>query len=118
MIGVITPLETCSEAKEVLDDDDEDVGEVVRQAQVGYSVSVVPAQFLHIQVGLSRATLEFQVCKILSIVKISKLDPSVSKICCQKNWLNFDKVCINLTSPDLTCLDLTKTGSQVGIREV
>ena len=36
------------------------------------------------QVGLSRATLEFQVCKILSIVKISKLDPSVSKICCQK----------------------------------
>ena len=32
-----------SEAKEVLDDDDEDVGEVVRQAQVGYSVSVVPA---------------------------------------------------------------------------
>ena len=59
------------------------------------------------QVGLSRATLEFQVCKILSIVKISKLDPSVSKICCQKNWLNFDKVCINLTSPDLTCPDLT-----------
>ena len=44
MIGVITPLETCSEAKEVLDDDDEDVGEVVRQAQVGCSVSVVPAQ--------------------------------------------------------------------------
>ena len=43
MIGVITPLETCSEAKEVLDDDDEAVGEVVRQAQVGYSVSVVPA---------------------------------------------------------------------------
>ena len=31
-------------AKEVLDDDDEDVGEVVRQAQVGCSVSVVPAQ--------------------------------------------------------------------------
>ena len=29
------------------------------------------------QVGLSRATLEFQVCKILSIVKISKLDQSV-----------------------------------------
>ena len=29
------------------------------------------------QVGLSRATLQFQVYKILSIVKISKLDPSV-----------------------------------------
>ena len=37
-------METCSEAKEVLDDDDEAVGEVVRQAQVGCSVSVVPAQ--------------------------------------------------------------------------
>ena len=48
MIGVITPLETCSEAKEVLDDDDEDVGEVVRQAQVGYSVSVVPAQIVFV----------------------------------------------------------------------
>ena len=35
-------------AKEVLDDD-EDVGEVVRQAQVGYSVSVVPAQFLELK---------------------------------------------------------------------
>ena len=32
MIGVRTPLETCPEAKEVLDDDDEDVGEVVRQS--------------------------------------------------------------------------------------
>ena len=59
------------------------------------------------QVGLSRATLEFQVCIILSMIKISKLDPSVSKICCQKNWLHFDKVCINLTSPYLTCPDLT-----------
>ena len=39
------------------------------------------------KVGLSGATLEFQVCKMLSIVKTSKLDPSVSKICCQKNWL-------------------------------
>ena len=29
-----------------------------------------------LNIGLSRATLEFQVCKILSIVKISKLDPS------------------------------------------
>ena len=29
------------------------------------------------QVGLSRATLEFQVSKILSIVKVFKLDPSV-----------------------------------------
>ena len=59
------------------------------------------------QVGLSRATLEFQVCKILSLVKISKLDQSFSKICCKKNWFNFDKVCINLSRPDLTCPDLT-----------
>ena len=59
------------------------------------------------QGGLNRATLEFQVRKILSIAKISKLDPSISKICCQKNWLNFDKVCINLTSSDLTRPDLT-----------
>ena len=51
--------------------------------------------FMELQVGLSRATLEFQAYKILSIVKISKLDPSVSKICCQKNWSV-------LTSPDLT----------------
>ena len=43
----------------------------------------------------------------LSIVKIFKLDPSVSKICCQKYLLNFDKVCINLTSPALTCPDFT-----------
>ena len=35
------------------------------------------------QVGLSRATLEFQVYKILSIVKLPKLDPDVAKMCCQ-----------------------------------
>ena len=27
----------------------------------------------------------------ISIVEICKLDPSVSIICCQKNWLDFDK---------------------------
>ena len=56
------------------------------------------------QVGLSRATLEFQVFKILSIVKISKLLPSVSKICSPTP---------NLTCPDLTGLDFTH--SQVAL---
>ena len=36
------------------------------------------------QVGLSRATLEFQVCKIWSIAEIPKLDPNVAKIYSQQ----------------------------------
>ena len=39
-------LGDLSEAKEVLDDNDEDVGEVVRQAQVHCSASGSPSTFI------------------------------------------------------------------------
>ena len=39
-----------------------------------------------LNIGLSRATLEFQVCKFSSTAEIPKWDPSVVKICRQEIW--------------------------------
>ena len=57
-------------------------------------------------VGLSRATLEFQVSKISSITEIPKLDPCVTKIV-SKNWVNFDLICPEFIYPNFIRLSLT-----------